>query len=90
MRSEELKRWDERHGVQDKPKVPAQADQEFYVKGIAFVPVQVRIKVFATGAEEAIKKANKQLKNHCRDNIVPGSEDFGAAWGFEATDAVLE
>lgn len=62
----------------------------FLVSGIAFVPVDVRFKVEASNAENAMKKANRLFLND-RDirqsSVIMGSEDFGAIHSFDATNA---
>lgn len=59
----------------------------FVVTGHAFVPVKVSCEVEATDADAAMKAANRKLKRRIRGYIVPGSEDEGAAFGFDATNA---
>jgi hypothetical protein len=59
----------------------------FLVYGHAFVPMKVQIKIEADPPEAAMKAANKKLKTKIRDYLIPGSEDDGAAFGFDATDA---
>lgn len=60
----------------------------FHVTGHAFVPVKVKISVESETPDDAMKQANKIFKNGgdiTKRHIVPGSEDDGAVWGFEAT-----
>lgn len=61
--------------------------RRFVVSGHAFVPVKVRIEIEAADADAAMRAANRKLKTKIRDHIVAGSDDEGAAWGFDATDA---
>lgn len=63
--------------------------QRYVVFGHAFVPVRVKIEIEAVDANSAMKAANRKLKTGIRDHIVAGSEDEGAAWGFDATEATL-
>ena len=62
-------------------------DRQFSVRGHAFVPVEAVVLIEAPDADQAIKRANKKLKKRCCDNITIGSEDYGAAWGFDALEA---
>jgi hypothetical protein len=61
--------------------------KKFTVTGHAFVPVKVKIVMEAASPEEAMKAANKKLKTGIRDHVVAGTDDDGAAWGFDAFDA---
>lgn len=61
--------------------------KKFTVTGHAFVPVKVMIVMEAASPEEAMKKANEKLKTGITKHIVAGTDDEGAAWGFDALDA---
>ena len=61
--------------------------RRFVVTGHTFVPNKVRIEIEAESAEAAMKVANQRLKTGIQKYIVAGSEDEGAAFGFDATDA---
>lgn len=67
---------------------PRKSMSRFLVCGHAFVPVKVQIEIEAADAAAAMMAANKKLKTKIRDHIVAGSDDEGAAWGFDATDAM--
>ena len=63
----------------------------YTVSGYAFVPVKVKFRVGADSPEQAMKLTNKNFKkSSCTNGIVIGSEDYGAVWGFEATEANAE
>lgn len=62
----------------------------YEVTGWAFVPTKVKIELQAHNADSAMKLANKKLKSGIQDFIVIGSEDYGAAFGFDATNAELK
>lgn len=69
------------------PLTQGKVARRFVVSGHAFVPVRVRIEIEAADANAAMKAANQKLKTQIRGYIVPGSDDEGAAWGFNAFNA---
>lgn len=62
---------------------------KYIVSGHAFVPVKVILEIEATRPDMAMHRANNLLKQGVQKYIQSGSEDYGAAWGFDATDAIL-
>jgi hypothetical protein len=69
-------------------KINPMASKRYLVTGHVFVPNKAKIEIEADSAEAALKLANKRLKKGgIRQYIVPGSEDEGAAFGFDALDA---
>lgn len=63
-------------------------NETFDVTGHAFVPNRFRIRVQAKDADAAMRKANRLMKQSMRSGeIITGTEDEGAAFGFDALDA---
>lgn len=60
---------------------------KFMVTGHAFVPVKVQIEVEADSSESAMHYANMKLIRGIQPHIVSGSEDYGAAFRFDAYSA---
>jgi hypothetical protein len=63
------------------------AMKTYRVTGFAFVPVKVAIDISAETPDAAMVKANRLLRKGISKYIVVGSEDYGAAFNFDATSA---